>query len=197
MNNSQPGFTLLEVLIAMAIFAIMSVMAYGGLRLLLDARTSTAVKSERLAGLQMTLYLVNEDLAQIAPRSIRDDYGAVEPVTRGGLNGELFTLTRSVPAGSNYRHGSQLQRVSYRFEDGALYRLVWTVLDRTQQTEFRRRKLINLEHIRLRFFDSEWTEVWSVPDQAASTPARIPKAVEIIFTVAGLGDVPRLFFIHD
>lgn len=181
----------------MAIFAIMSIMAYAGLHLLLDARASTSIKSERLAGLQMTLYLLNEDLAQIAPRSIRDDYGAIEPVARGGLNGELFTLTRSVPAASHYQSGSQLQRVSYRFEDGALYRLVWTVLDRTQQTEFRRRKLINLEHIRLRFFDSEWTEIWSVSDQAASTPARTPKAVEIVFTVAGLGDVPRLFFIHD
>jgi len=194
LTKSSYGFTLLEILIAMAVFAIMSVMAYSGLRLLLDARASTSIKSERLAELQMTLYLLNEDLAQIVLRKVRDEFGTDELGFHTGTADELLTLTRSVPAWSQYQTGSRLQRISYRFEQDeskkyALYRLFWTTLDRTQQSEFRRRKLINLEHIRLRFFDNEWTDVW--------TSEQAPKAIEIALDVAGFGEVKRLFFIHD
>ncbi|TAN64920.1 MAG: type II secretion system protein GspJ [Methylobacter sp.] len=189
MIKSSRGFTLLEILIAMAIFAIMSVMAYSGLRVLLDARAATSIRSERLAELQVTLYLLGEDLAQAIARPVRDEYGTPELSVRGGVSGELLSLSRSVPAWSAYQVGSQLQRISYRFEQGSLYRLAWTTLDRTQQTEHRRRKLIALEKIRLRFFDQDWTDNWAL--------GYAPKAVEIVFTINGLGDIKRLFFIHD
>ncbi len=188
-NKTCRGFTLLEILVAMAIFAIMSVMAYSGLRVLLDARAATSLRSERLAELQIALYLIGEDLAQSIARPVRDEYGVQETGAHGGISGELLTLTRSVPAWSAYQAGSRLQRISYRFEQGALYRLAWTTLDRTQQSEYRRRKLIDLEQIQLRFFDDDWTDSWS-SDYA-------PKAVEIVFTINGLGDIKRLFFIHD
>ncbi len=187
--KSSRGFTLLEILIAMAIFAIMSVMAYSGLRVLLEARAATALRSERLAELQITLYLLGEDLAQAVARPVRDEYGSQESASRGGNNGELLTLSRSVPAWSAYPTGSQLQRVSYRFEQGSLYRLAWTTLDRTQQSEYRRRKLIDLEGIHLRFFDEDWSDSWS--------SSYAPKALEIVFTINGLGAIKRLFFIHD
>ncbi len=188
-NKSNCGFTLLEILIAMAIFAMMSVMAYSGLRVLLDARSATSIRSERLAELQITLYLLAEDLAQTIARPIRDEYGATQIATRGGNDAELLTLTRTVPAWSGYHDGSRLQRISYRFEKGALYRMAWQTVDRTQQTEYRRRKLIELERAQMRFFDEDWTGNWS-SNQA-------PKAVEIIFTIKGLGDIKRLFYIHD
>ena len=192
-NKSSRGFTLLEILIAMAIFAIMSVMAYSGLRVLLDARTATSLRSERLAELQTTLYWLGEDLAQTIARPVRDEYGTQETGSHGGANsgvsGELLSLSRSVPAWSAYQAGSQLQRISYRFEQGSLYRLAWTTLDRTQQSEYRRRKLIDLEQIRIRFFDQDWTDNWS--------SGYAPKALEIVFTINGLGDIKRLFFIHD
>ncbi len=187
--KSSRGLTLLEILIAMAIFAIMSAMAYSGLRVLLDARAATALRSERLAALQTTLYLLAEDLSQTIARPVRDEYGTKETGSRGGTDGELLTLTRSLPLWSAYQTGSRLQRISYRFEKGSLYRMAWTTLDRTQQTGYRRRKLIELEQIRLRFFDDDWTDSWS-SDYA-------PKAVEIVLTINGLGDIKRLFFIHD
>ncbi|MDO9104728.1 MAG: type II secretion system minor pseudopilin GspJ [Methylovulum sp.] len=189
MNKTGHGFTLLEILIAMALFAIMSVMAYSGLRVLMDARANTALRSGRLAELQTSLYVLGEDLAQAIARPVRDGYGAAEPGMRGGGNDELLALTRSVPAWSNRGAASQLQRVSYRFEQGALYRMTWATLDRTQQSEYRRRKLIGLQRISIRFFAEDWTDYWS-----SSNP---PKAVEIVFTIDGLGDITRLFFVHD
>ncbi|WP_019866428.1 type II secretion system minor pseudopilin GspJ [Methylovulum miyakonense] len=183
------GFTLLELLIAMAVFAIMSVMAYSGLKILLDARAQTSIKSAQLSELQMALYLLNEDLLHSVTRSVRDDYGTDEMAMHGGMDGEILTLTRSVPAWSGYQSGSQLQRISYRLEQGALYRYVWTTLDRTQQSESRRRKLLALENLQLRFFKDNWTTFWSANET--------PKAMEMTFTVQGLGEIKRLFFIHS
>lgn len=189
MNKSVCGFTLLEILIAMAVFAIMSVMAYSGLHVLLDARADTSRRSGHLADLQISLYLLGEDLAQAVSRPVRDEYGMEDFGMRGGANSELLTLTRSIPAWSSHQAGSRLQRISYRFEKGSLYRMSWTILDRTQQSEYRRRKLIDLKQVRLRFFDQDWSDDWS--------SAHAPKALEIVFTIDGLGDVKRLFFIHD
>ncbi|MHB8746444.1 MAG: PulJ/GspJ family protein, partial [Gammaproteobacteria bacterium] len=37
----QRGFTLLELLVAVGVFAVMAVMAYGGLKSVLDSRKQT------------------------------------------------------------------------------------------------------------------------------------------------------------
>jgi len=187
------GFTLLELLIAIAVFAIMSVMTYSGLRILLDAKAQTANRSAQLEALQMTLYLLNEDLAQIAPRSIRDNYGIVESAFRSNSkDGEVLTLTRSVPQWSAYPTGSQLQRISYRLEKGSLYRQVWTALDRTQQSQYQRRKLLDTSNVQLRFFDGQWQPYWLADTNSLQTP----KALEISLTAGDLGTVTRLFYLH-
>ena len=96
--SGQQGFTLLEILIALAIFSIMSMMAYAGLTAVLDARASAVPRSEQLAQLQTTLYLLNEDLSQIIKRPIRDEFGTTEPafsVGRGNLLSFVWWATVS------------------------------------------------------------------------------------------------------
>ncbi|MCQ8131101.1 PulJ/GspJ family protein, partial [Methylomonas rivi] len=66
--NRAGGFTLLELLVAMAIFAIMAVMAYGGLKTVIDTRRATQAKAAQLRQLQQALYLLNEDLQQAVSR---------------------------------------------------------------------------------------------------------------------------------
>ena len=93
--SKQQGFTLLEILIALAIFAIMSMMAYAGLAAILDARASTVPRSQQLAQLQTTLYLFNEDLNQVINRPIRDQFGSSEPAFSIGRGNEILFLTRT------------------------------------------------------------------------------------------------------
>jgi general secretion pathway protein J len=183
------GFTLLELLIAMAVFAIMSVMAYSGLKILLDARSQTTLQSAQLADLQMALSIINEDLANAVPRAVRDGYGTQDMAVRGGEDGEVLTLTRSVPAWSDVATASQLQRIRYQWEHGVLYRYAWTTLDRSQDSTPTRRKLLPLEHLQVQFFGTDWTPFWS-----SNT---LPKAVEMRFTAPGLGEIKRLFFLHS
>lgn len=186
----QSGFTLLEILIAMAVFAIMAAMAYAGLGAVLNARESTEKRSEILAQWQQTLYLLNEDLTQAVPRSVRDEFGSNQPAFRGGLGDELLTLTRNAADWPQASARSQLQRVSYRFENGVLYRQVWTILDRTQQTQSRRRELLNAENAEVRFYGEEWGASWPMGGGG------LPKAVEVKISLAGLGDIRRMFWVR-
>jgi general secretion pathway protein J len=190
---SNQGFTLLEILIALAIFAIMSIMAYAGLAAVLHARAATEPHSEQLAQLQMALYLLNDDLSQAINRPIRDELGSTEPAFSGGQGNDILVLTRSVPTWSGDAAANSLQRVSYRFENGALYRQVWTLPDRTPQTQYRRRKLINAEQVTVRVYSKE-SETW-LPYNGGSNG--IPKALELSFSLAGLGSIQRSFLLHQ
>jgi general secretion pathway protein J len=189
------GFTLLEILIALAIFAILSMMAYAGLASILKARAATEPRSEQLAQLQTTLYLLNEDLSQASNRPIRDELGTAEPAFTGGRGSDILTLTRSVPLWSNESAANTLQRISYRFEEGALYRQVWAFTDRTPQSTFRRRKLINADHVTVRYFDQA-QQRWKALS-GSETGIGIPNAVEVNFILSGLGSIQRLFLIHQ
>ena len=187
--SQQQGFTLLEILIALAIFAVMSMMAYAGLAAVLDARASTVPRAQQLAQLQTTLYLLNEDLSQVINRPIRDQLGSSEPAFSIGRGNEILIFTRTVPSWSTNSSENNLLRVSYSLEKEALYRRVWTIPDRTQQTEYRRRKLLVTQGVTIKGFSAK-TKTWG------EVVGEIPQALDISFKLDGLGSVHRTFLIH-
>ena len=187
--SKQQGFTLLEILIALAIFAVMSMMAYAGLAAVLDARASTIPRAQQLAQLQTTLYLLNEDLSQVINRPIRDQLGSSEPAFSIGRGNEILVFTRTVPSWSTNSSENNLLRVSYSLEKEALYRRVWTIPDRTQQTEYRRRKLLVMQGVTIKGFSAK-TKTWG------EIVGEIPLALDISFKLDGLGSVHRTFLIH-
>jgi general secretion pathway protein J len=185
----QLGFTLLEILIALAIFAVMSMMAYAGLAAILDARARTVPRAEQLAQLQTTLYLLNEDLSQVIKRPIRDELGSIEPAFSVGRGNEILVFTRTVPSWSTNAGENNVLRVSYSLEKEALYRRVWSIPDRTQQTEYRRRKLLVTQGVTITGFNAK-TQAWE------PLVSEIPLALDISFKLEGLGTIHRSFFIH-
>lgn len=186
------GFSLLEILIAMAIFAIMASMAYAGLRGVLQARELTEKHSEAIAQLQQLMYLLNEDLSQAVSRSVRDELGSDEPAFSGGDGQTLLTFTRNVPDWSGLSTRSHLQRIRYVNENGMLYRQVWTTLDRTQQSQYRRKKILQVESIDVRFYSQEWASHWS-----SAGGSSLPKAVEMTLVLPRLGEIRRLFLVQQ
>lgn len=184
------GFTLLELLIAMAIFAIMATMAYGGLSTVIDTRQATQGRAEQVRQLQQALYQLNEDLQQAVPRPVRDELGDHEAEFRGGNGQELLSLTRATPELLPTSEASRLLRISYRFESGKLYRLVWNVLDRTQQSRPLRKRILQADAVHIRFFGSEWTTNWPVASGG------LPKAVEVTVGLSGLGEIRRGFWLR-
>ncbi|QQD24198.1 type II secretion system protein GspJ [Venatoribacter cucullus] len=133
------GFTLLEVLVAVGITAMIGVGSAQLLANIIDSRRITDIRAEQLASLQRFNMVVSRDIEQIINRGIRDQYGDLQPALLLNNGDYLLEFTRSGWRNSPFaeRPRSELQRVAYRTESldsdvcaGARARLEsWGVLD--------------------------------------------------------------------
>ncbi|MCK8517028.1 type II secretion system minor pseudopilin GspJ [Methylonatrum kenyense] len=193
MRRRGGGFTLIELMVSLAIFAVVSVIAYGGLRLLIDNRVLVESSADRLDAVQRAISMFDRDLQQAAPRSIRDPFGDQRATM---LSDDLAALewTRAGRPNPLGAVRSELQRLGYRVEDGQLIRMSWQVLDQSQDPPVREEAVLDLvEEISLRFLgeDEEWVEVWP-PAGVAPQMAPLPRAVEVTLLLDDLGEIRRL-----
>ena len=75
MRRSVRGFTLVELLVAMAIVAIIGVMALTGLSTVIDQQAIARERSERWREVQFAMRIVVQDLVQVHPRPTREETG--------------------------------------------------------------------------------------------------------------------------
>lgn len=180
------GFTLIEVLLAMALTALLGVMAYQGLNSAITALESQDVEVTRITDLQTAWRVIGNDLQQAAYREITDeDEETKESFIGGGDEKEiLMEFTRSGWVNPLGQRRSELQRVQYVFENRVLWRIHWQTLDRLKEPEPVRLKLLdNVESIKVEFFarkeadneGGEWLDEWP-EDFSASTPDATPAA---------------------
>src|SRR5690606_5494898 len=93
--------------------------------------------SARLKEYQSAFNRISQDIQQIYPRPVRDEYGDSQYALLY-TEGSEFTFTRSGWSRSSFftKHPrSELQRVSYYLEDGKLMRAHWRTLDRPPQDQ--------------------------------------------------------------
>ncbi|MDX1404042.1 MAG: type II secretion system minor pseudopilin GspJ [Woeseiaceae bacterium] len=192
----QRAFTLIEVLVSMAVFAVLSALAYGALSETLDSVEFLNSRMDRLQAVQRTVRLLSEDLQQLSPRPIRDELGegfgpALDTDFQSGYALELTHGGWSNPV---VLPRSTQQRSAYRIEDDELIRYHWNVLDRTLANEPLSVTLLDgVESIQFRFMlaNGEWLEQW--PPQTGALGARQrPRAVEFLLTLEGEGEIRRL-----
>lgn len=190
------GFTLLELLVALAIFSLIAVMAYGGLETVLNQHARTEENAESLAVLQKTYLLMQRDIEQMVPRAIRDEFGDQQAPLIGT---SLFQFTRGGWNNPANHPRSTLQRVGYSLEDRQLIRYAWQVLDRAQDSAPTRQPLAeDIESMQVRYLDEagKWLDQWP-PVQSDSnpvaTPTDFPRAVEITLEHARFGELIWLF----
>ena len=157
------GFTLLELLVVLLVFAVLSVMAYGGLKTVLDARVGVEASLDRTAALQRGYRKLRDDLRLVRYRPIRDGFGDFQPSFIAERNGGVV-FTRAGWRNPLAAPRASLERVRYRLSEGRLYRDSWRVLDQAQDSPVVELPLIEaVEDLRWRFLDSnrEWQDDWS------------------------------------
>jgi general secretion pathway protein J len=181
-GRSILGFTLLEVLVAIAIFSVMAVLAYEGLRNFLAARamleSRTSVFHARVRGIAQ----IQQDLEQLVGRPVRDELGdPVDALRRRAGEEVLLAFTRHSPWPAPARGLPDLRRVEYRLVQGRLLRWEWDALDRVSSVGYRERTLLSgVESVDLRFHDAEsWQDDWSGETGSASR-TDLPRAVGVI-----------------
>ena len=199
--RSQRGFTLIEVLVAIAIAAILTVMAFTAMRQGLEHREVIKTRAARLAAVQATMRAFVQDFSQIQPRPVREPLGqgyqpAVVGAT-GAMPGVAFTRGGwSNPVGSQR---STLERVRYVLSDGVLYREHWNVLDAQLQPDpVRRTLLAGVQDFQVSYMDDSrtWQESWP-PQATASTNGERqwrarPIAIRVTLVLQDWGELVRI-----
>ncbi len=195
----QRGFTLLELLIASIIFAIMAIMAYGGLSNVMDNSKASQTALKRLQQIQQSVSILNRDFLQIIPRAIRDEYGNKQPaLIASSSNDYLIEFTRGGRVNPANLLRSTLLRVAYRLEDEKLIRLQWPKLDNAPGVKVKETILIdNIENATLRFLNqnAEWMDQWPPLNSSTNDNKNVPEliAIEIILQLNDWGEIRRLY----
>lgn len=133
MSVRRTGFTLLEMLIALAVFAVIGVMSSQILGGIVDMSGTVRERSERLAELQRAFFVVGRDLEQLTRRPVRDTFG--DTTAAIAIGEPLIEFTRHGWQNPLRSPRSELQRVAYGVSEENLVRMFWPVLDRGPDTE--------------------------------------------------------------
>jgi general secretion pathway protein J len=194
----QSGFTLLEILVATIILAVMGLMAY---RAVSESRVAVDAAEGhlgRLRAVQRTMHLLVTDFRTLTRRPVRESIGDGKRATllRDPNAVSLVELSHGGwPNGAGTPRGTG-QRVVYRLEEGKLIREYWTVMDPTLSTTPVRRELVDgVERIEIRYMNSgrQWVEQW--PELGTTGELGLyqrPLAVEITLVLADYGELKRL-----
>lgn len=172
-RSAEHGFTLVEMLVALLIFAMIAAAGVGLLRFSIDAQAATKTRLDALASERRVEALIASDAAQAVPRVTRNEAGDSVQAFDGDQSG--FTLVRAGvdPLEDSIRPG--LQKVSYALEGGRLVRRIWPMLDGAQPgppvTLADRVATITW---RYRSKDG-WREVWD-----PIRPDLLPRAIEMV-----------------
>lgn len=191
------GFTLVELIVVLGIFSVVSLLAYGGLASVLNSRVTVQAAIDRTAAFQKAFFRLRDDLQQVRERPVRNSYGtAFEPAlwlnyerrlefTRGGWRNPL----------SHPR--STMERVAYRLDDDRqLVRDSWRVLDRGPDSPVV--SVVLLDRVRQaewRFLDDtrQWHPEWPPPANVQGAPQPAPMAVELTLETDDWGELRLLF----
>ena len=200
----QAGLTLVEMLVALGIFALVGTASVAVISLALDGQGQLEAQTDALGEVERVRALLRADLAQAADRPAREGTGEALPAMGGGdalpidpraeeLGDLLLILTRTGwdnPGAARPR--SELQRVEYRLRDGTLIRRTRPYLDAAPDTPHAEQVLIeDVEAAEIGFWDGQ---VWR-PGFLGEDATPFPPAIRLAFDHPAYGRLTNDFLV--
>ena len=201
------GFTLIELMIAVGIFSLLTTLSYSLISSVLQTKERTDLRAKKL---------IERDFSQVIARPVRDEYGDSEPAM-SAKNNQGIAFSRIgwtvSPLIESVNTRSELQRIRYFFEKGELIRSFWRYPDRAPQVLPESTTLLtDVEDLQLRFLtkkpaSTSWSWVTDWPSVSSAATAQVgvidesirmlPKVVEMTINVKPFGEIKRQFLLVD
>lgn len=141
-KTNELGFTLVEVLIALFIFSIISVGATTALMSSLRGQAQMSDRLDDISELETMRGLIKSDMASLELYQRRDAYGGFEPYVIQADGQVLFDFTRSGRSNPLGDPRGDLQHITYLFEDGNLIRRSFSHINPAPQSSYIDRVLL-------------------------------------------------------
>jgi general secretion pathway protein J len=197
-SEKQKGYTLIEILIALAVFAILATVTASSMYYAFDTRARVTEQADRLNALQLSLILMERDSQQMVVRSIRGK----DMQFRASFIGQpkYVEFTRSGFANPNsIEKRSILKRVAFLCQKSNLIRRTWTSLDAADRNAYQDKILFTkLADCNFSYLNqslqtlAEWRTNALQPNQKAEP---LPKAIQMNLTLNQMGNINYLFVI--
>ncbi|MCQ8887857.1 type II secretion system minor pseudopilin GspJ [Pseudoalteromonas agarivorans] len=193
----QRGFTLIEVLVAMAILAVVIMATHQILDSTTKAKEASDEKIAELNGLQTAFRLMDQDFSQMTQRTVRNEAGDAQEqyllagryILESQYDGIAFVRDGWVNPISLLPR-SELQAVGYRVLDDNLERVYRVYVDQLDNMEPRVQVVLKgIEELKFEFLDAnnEWQEQWQIK--------ALPKAVAVTLHQIEAEPIRRVFLV--
>jgi general secretion pathway protein J len=210
-GQRSSGFTLVELLVALAIFAVLGLASWKVIDQAIRTKQVVEVRSHQLQQWQKALWLIGRDLHSIIDRPIRNNLGTPEPALSSLIPGFTLVFTRQGWHNALQAQRSELQRVAYGLEtddkgDSSLMRYYWHTLDRAPDAEPVKQVLINnIDRLEVQFIDDRGQTAFYWPpskteddDSGRDVQVNaIPSGIRLRLTSPAWGEVERVFQLRD
>jgi general secretion pathway protein J len=190
-RGTASGFTLVEILVAVAILALVAVLAWRATSALADSEARLAAEADRWRTLEALFARLESDLRRAQPREVR--VGSAREAAwvgqRDDAGNSLLRLSRAGPE-FTLEPGSAGQRIGYRLRNGALEILYWPHLDLPATSPPAGYVLAEgVARFEVAYLDShgEWRDRWP----RLGDPI-VPRAVRVALVLDGGEAVERL-----
>ena len=185
------GFTLIEVLVALALLALTAVLAWQATSALVDGELRLSDEARRWRSLDLAFARIEGDLRQSLPRAVRTPSGK-EPAWLAATesNGaSAIVFTRAGPE-FDAEPGAAGQRIGYRIRDAALEVVYWPTLDRSRDESVAYRLVDGVAGFRVEHLAStgQWVAAWPHFGEPS-----LPRAVRVLLTLASGEAIERWF----
>ena len=184
------GFTLIELMIALAILGLVAVFGYRALASLTDSEAQLSAVAQHWKALDTLFARLEADMREALPRDVRTGSGT-EPAWLGDVDDSGNAQLRFSRAGPEFspEPGSAGQRIGYRLRDGAIEVLYWPRLDQPATVAPQPYSLAGgIAAFRVGYLDSVggWRARWPALGEAP-----IPRAIHVAITLANGEQIER------
>ncbi|MFA5959216.1 MAG: GspJ family T2SS minor pseudopilin variant LspJ [Tatlockia sp.] len=198
--TKNKGFTLIEILIALAVFAILATISSSAMYYAFTTRSRVTAQADKINSLQLALLFIQRDTEQLVLRTVRTDHLAIKPIFIG--EPQFFEATRAGNAvpGNQYRQ-STLERIALLCQNNQLIRRKWLSLDTIDKNQYLDKTLLSdVQECHFSYLNStlqslkEWRVGALLPNQK---PEPFPKAIQLHLTLKGAITLSYLFIIPE